>query len=421
MRFIALVLLLPSLLSAQESQPELTWTSQPSGFRVLTIKHAGGQQVHPLLPYVFFDSGSAVIPERYARFTSPEQTLGFSEDTLHGNSVERYYSVLNIIGARLRANPALSVKVQGCNGGPRVGGETQEVSQRRAQVVADYLVQIWSIDTSRVVMLPPRNLPMTPSNTRDPLGQMENCRAEIVVDDPAGAGYPLARPLVEPSGPTLHEPEGAIFTMRNGIDDRLVVNRSIEITRGGSLWHTLSSSEIGRVSGDPFLYRWGRNGDERQRPDDPTPLVAQLVVTGSDGTEHRSVPVEIPVQILTAADRGSRNPGVSRFALIQFEFDSPRPGPLNERILREMLYPSIGDGAAVVVTGHTDVIGLEDRNRRLAQDRAYTVAAMIKKNVTAKYASVESKGVGGEYVLYRNDIPEGRFYNRTVTIEITAP
>lgn len=113
---------------------------------------------------------------------------------------------------------------------------------------------------------------------------------------------------------------------------------------------------------------------------------------------------------------------VSRYALILFNFDSPELNPFNRRILNEFVYEDITPGSTIDVAGFTDIIGMEDRNQKLTDDRANAVVAVIRKDVPSNnYASLTGRGVGEEAPIYDNNLPEGRFYNRTVLVTIDSP
>lgn len=416
-------------------QPVLTWStslaptlknvppsSRLANFRGLLIPQILVKQLYPLLTYVFFDSGSAVIPERYVLFNDGSQTTQFSDTAIPGGTMEKYRTMLNIVGYRLRNNPNIKIKVQGCNSNESEIGETKDISGKRAQVVADYITRIWNIDASRVQVQPARDLPAQPSNQKDPLGRIENRRVEITVEDPAGDDYPLVKPIVESSYRLFYEPDSVVFQMKNGIADNLVARRAIEIKRSGQMWHTMTN--VGTTDPESKPYNWGKGGDEDEKPIEEAPYVAQLVIYSKDGKECRSQPVEIPVEVLLNEERRQEHIDeftIDEYNLVLFEYDSPKAGPLNERILSEFVYPFVYNLAEIKITGHTDVIGLEDRNKRLSNDRAGTVVSGIKKNVKAKYASLEGTGVGEDNPLYTNDLPEGRFYNRTVNVRVKTP
>ncbi|MCB0710717.1 MAG: OmpA family protein [Ignavibacteriae bacterium] len=133
------------------------------------------------------------------------------------------------------------------------------------------------------------------------------------------------------------------------------------------------------------------------------------------------------ISIIVSSEVGfaqQRMPGrtIDRYTLILFNFDDHGAGALNDSILRTYVYNSIDSGAQIKITGYTDILGLEDRNQHLSQLRATTIYRGIKLNVAdSTIASIEMEGVGETQPLYSNDLPEGRFYNRTVQIVVETP
>jgi outer membrane protein OmpA-like peptidoglycan-associated protein len=388
-------------------------------FRGLLIEENLVKELYPLLTYVFFDSGSATIPNRYILFKSPSETAGFSDSTIPGGTLQKYYHMLNIVGYRLRTHPETKIDIIGNNSEQPAIGETIAVSKTRGEVVYNYLTQIWQIDPARIRLLAPRNFPEAKSNPKDPLGIVENRRTEIRSGD-----WEIVKPIVQTELRHYPQPETMNFTITNGIPDELIASRTIEIKRPNvnGFWHTLDMGKTGNTSP---AYNWGQNGDADMIPKTEDPYTAQLVVRSPDGKECRSPEIQIPVMIITNERKRTEqlvDKTIDRFSLVLFKFDSPEAGPLNDRIIREFILPSVGQGAKIKVTGYTDVVGAEDRNKKLSGDRANTVVSAVKRNVRAGvYASLNGEGVGEESPLYRNDLPEGRFYNRTVQVIIETP
>ncbi|MCB0710716.1 MAG: PD40 domain-containing protein [Ignavibacteriae bacterium] len=425
--------------------PELAWTAPQSdyiaslpasapakyrNFKGLVIEEILVKEIYPLLTYVFFDSASATIPNRYKLFKSPDQTRGFTDTTIPGGTLQKYYHVLNIIGFRMREYPNTKITLGGFNStGPRApegqAGEDLAISEKRREVVFKYLTEIWQIDPSRIQLVPinrdPKNgFPPERSTPTDPLGLIENRRAEIRSED-----WEIMRPIFVKEIRRFHSPESMTFQMKNGIADQLVARREIEIRRkGDNDWHTMKN--IGTTDPTSPEYNWYKNADpELGVANDETPYTAQMVVYSQDGRECRSNEVEIPVTIITNEVKRSErliDKTIDRYSLVLFKFDSNEEGPLNARILKTYVYDDIRQGAQIKVTGYTDVVGLEDRNLKLSQARAGTVDKGIKKNVSSsKIGSLTTEGVGETQPLFSNDLPEGRFYNRTVQIVIETP
>lgn len=389
-------------------------------FRGLVIEENLVRELYPLLTYVFFDSASAQIPNRYKLFTSPAQTTNFNDTTIPGGTLQKYYHVLNIIGYRMRTFPETKISIVGNNSAQAGSGEVKSVSEQRGKVVYDYLTNIWGIDASRITLKAPRDLPELPSNRTDPLGIVENRRTEITSSD-----WEVMRPILIKEIRRFHSPDTMHFQMKNGIADRLVSRRVIEIKRAGGEWHEMTN--IGKDEPVSPEYNWYRNADEGEGmiAEDEQPYLAQLVVYSADGLECRSNVVEIPVTIITNEEKRTErlvDKTIDRYSLVLFKFDSDEAGPLNEKILKTYVYDEILPGAQIKVTGYTDIVGMEDRNLRLSQQRAGTVDRGLKANVKGgKIASLVTEGVGETQPLFSNDLPEGRFYNRTVQIVIETP
>jgi outer membrane protein OmpA-like peptidoglycan-associated protein len=326
--------------------------------------------------------------------------------------------MLNIIGSRLRNNPTAKIEIVGNNSQQPDIGETKDVSGKRGQVVYDYLTNIWQIGTNQIKLLPPRDFPQFRSNPKDPLGIVENRRTEILSDD-----WEVMKPILQTELRRFPQPETMKFQMTNGINDALVARRAIEVKRNDAMWHVLS--EVGKT--DPLSpdYNWGRDANEDSIPNNENPYKAQLVVYSTDGKECRSNILDVPVMIITKEDKIRErlvDKTIDRYSLVLFKFDSPEAGALNDRIVKEYIVDDLRKGARIQVTGYTDVVGLDDRNLKLSNDRANTVVKGIQRQAKSGIiASLNGKGVGEASPLYSNDLPEGRFYNRTVQVVIETP
>ena len=314
-------------------------------FLGLLIEENLVKELYPLLTYVFFDSGSAKIPDRYILFTDPSQTQNFNDSTIPGGTLQKYYHMLNIVGYRMRTHPETKITITGCNSEQAAIGEVIDVSKQRGQIVYDYIINIWKIDPSRVQLMPARGLPQFRSNIKDPLGIVENRRTEILSDD-----WEVMKPILQVDFRRYPQPDSSFFQMRNGINNDLVARRVIEIKRKGQMWHTMK--DIGTTDLNSKGFFWGQNGvkegdDNFILPTDEDPYEAQLVIYSKTGKECRSNIVTIPVQIVSnEIKRRERliDSTKDRYSLVLFKFDSPEAGPLNERILKEYIYDDIPSG-----------------------------------------------------------------------------
>src|SRR5204863_6848310 len=134
-----------------------------------------------------------------------------------------------------------------------------------------------------------------------------------------------------------------------------------------------------------------------------------------------SIPVE-QVTLRTKQRRlvqtGNGQAEIERYALLLFEFNSSEltsdvSGQNAQTIA--LIKKRITNRSQVSIRGFADRIGDPEHNRRLANERAVR---------TAKALGLPDSNVisaDGLSYPYDNDLPEGRFYSRTVEITIRTP
>lgn len=384
-----------------------------ASYRGLVMEEVQTWDLYPLLNYVFFDLGSSVLPPRYILFKSPEEAKNFTDTTIAGGTLNKYYHVLNIYGYRLNKFPEAKIEIVGTTDGTSPEEKRPNLSKERAEFVFNYFKNIWKISPDRM-KLTFREKPLVVSNLKDSLGIQENRRVEILCDD-----WNITKPVFDKDPTTFPQPEEMKFVIKNGIDDAIIAKRRIEIKRGNENWITLNN--IGLTESN---YTWDWTNEDGKYPKDEVPYTAQLIVTTKSGAECSSDPITIPVKQISTLEKKTSVVGDStleRYNLILFPFNSAEAGETNNRIMREYVYDRVKPTSVAEVVGHTDVVGLFDHNLKLSERRAETVRQGIIKATGGRYASLSSKGVGEDDPLYTNDLPEGRFYNRTVQVVIRTP
>ena len=396
-----------------------------NNFKGLVIEERATIQLFPLLPYVFFDLNSSTLPARYKRLTS-SQTNDFTDERLPGGTLDKYYHTLNIFGYRLRKYPNVNVDIVGCT------DETNEdknspLPKQRAQVVYDYLKNVWGIPESRMKLVA-RGWPELPSNKKDTNGIVENRRTELVFSGSKDDLWNVQKPI-EDRDPTLFPSPATIdYSMKNGIDNNIVASRRIEVFRNGKIWKTLKDLNI-----TDAMAKWDWQNDDAEYPKEKgpdgtaeynlPPYKSVLIVTSKNGQECKSDTVTTPVKRVSSKSLGvglGDAKTLEKYNLILFKFDSPEAGELNERIMSTWVYPRVKSSSVIRIEGHTDVVGLDTRNKKLSEQRAGTAEKFIKSTGN-KYAEMTTRGTGEEEPLYSNDSPEGRFFNRTVQVIIETP
>ncbi|MGQ9819665.1 MAG: OmpA family protein [Candidatus Kapaibacteriales bacterium] len=380
-------------------------SGRESPVTVLKIEEYLSTKMHPLLGYIFFDDNSYEIPQRYIKL-SPNETRNFNIKKLYGfGTLEIYYNILNIIGKRVSQFPQSELIIIGCNSNQGFEENNILLSRSRAETVKNYFVNVWGISPERI-KVEARNLPENPSNPNDPDGIAENRRVEIVANIPQ-----IFEPLIVED--TLREVNPPTFRFKP------IVRTSIGIDR----WELITSQSQGIVkiftgTGEiPSEIQWEVAYEQKNIPKLDEPLNYKLVVVDKDNKVWESQIQQLPVEITTVEKKiieQVADKQIDRFSLILFGFGQSEIVGDNLKIA-EIAKQRIKSTSTVKIEGFTDRIGNEQANLELSQKRANATAKVL--NVDPKFA----RGLGETRLLYNNDLPEGRFYCRTVNIEIVTP
>jgi outer membrane protein OmpA-like peptidoglycan-associated protein len=392
----------------KDQKPEI------ANFRGLVMEKVQTWTLYPLLNYVFFDLGKSELPSRYVLFNSPDQTKNFTDTTIAEGTLNKYYNILNIYGFRMTKYPEEKIEIIGCNDDINAEEKAAGVSEGRAKFVYNYLKNIWNIEENRMKIVVKKK-PDRPDDKSDKeLGPINNRRVEIINNN-----WNLRMPIFDKDPKTFPQPEQMNWTMKNGIEDEIIESRRIEINRGNKVWKVLKNVGITDAK-----FEWDWTNDDSEYPKDEVPYTATLVIRTKSGAECKSDPINVPVmQASTEKQKIDNNKDSTqeRYSLILFPFDSYEAGPLNDRILKEFVIPRCFPVSEIEVVGHTDIIGLADHNKKLSENRATTVYNGITKATTGKVGKINKQGVGEDEPLYNNDLPECRYYNRTVQMIIKTP
>nr|MDA3880158.1 OmpA family protein [Prolixibacteraceae bacterium] len=111
-----------------------------------------------------------------------------------------------------------------------------------------------------------------------------------------------------------------------------------------------------------------------------------------------------------------------RYSVI-FEFNDSKSIKMYEKYLTEVVTPKIPENASVIIHGHTDAIGDPVNNQILSMARANDVKGILetelkKQGRTGVKFEVYGFGEDEKMAPFGNKLPEARFYNRTVIIDI---
>jgi outer membrane protein OmpA-like peptidoglycan-associated protein len=370
----------------------------------------------PLRNSIFFEEGSTQVAARYINL-SQSQAADFKEDQLKneqsvnmiGRSARQlniYHNILNILGDRLRSNPGTVISLTGASGnGPQEG-------RMLAEAVKGYLVTVFGIEGSRIGILG-RTKPVIPSEQAGGTKELLLLRAGDRRVDITSASPQL---LMEVGG-DLMKPVQIIATQADPLDSRIVLNVdsaqqllkswSIDVTdeEGTAQHYGPFTRNQESISGASVL---GSNagGDYK------------VVMTGES---RKGLPVrkESVLHLMRQEETTGKN---SRYSIL-YEFDKSNSIASYDKFLTDVVSASITDGSMVMIHGHTDIIGEEGHNLKLSKERANDVqrilqSALVKAGKNNVKFEVTGFGEDVGNAPFENSIPEERFYNRTVIIDI---
>jgi len=370
----------------------------------------------PMLNTVFFDEGATTIPARYVLLTNG-QAAAFKEDQLQneqsasgtGRSAGQlnvYHNVLNILGDRMRENPGATISLDGSSAqGPKDGSEL-------AASVKQYLVNVFGIDGARIAIK--GSFKANPSSehiggTKDlALLRSEDRRVDIETAS--------AELLVEVGGGMM-KPVHIITTMENPLDFEVVFK--IDSAKGQvKSWAIDATNDQGAVRHfGPFT--GGQQGVPAADILGSSPSGNYKIALHADMSNGATVDKQSTVYLVRPAPTITKG---FRYSIV-FDFDKAKTIAEYDKFLATVVAPLITDGATVTIHGHTDIIGGEAYNQQLSEDRAKQTQKILEQAIAGSgrdNVKFEAVGFGADadHSPFENNLPEERFYNRTVIIDI---
>ena len=369
----------------------------------------------PLRHSVFFDEGSSAVPNRYILLT-PDQASSFKEEQLQqeptqitsGRSARQlnvYYNILNILGDRMRSNPAANISLSGASAQGPVAGKAF------AETVKQYLVSVFGISNSRIETQG-RTKPLIPSEKPGATKELTLLRAgDRRVDIQSNS----AELLMEVGG-GLMKPVKINSTI-NPLDSQVVFTND-----GASVllksWNLELTDENGTTQ---------KHGP--YTTDETNMTVASILGDRSEGTYKVTMLGEsknglaVTKEGSVSLKRGEESIEKAYRYSILFDFDKTQTTASYAKFLTDVVSPLISEGSTVSIHGHTDVIGGDAYNLNLSKQRASETQTIIESALNKAGTSnvkFETSGFGEDLsrLPFDNNLPEERFYNRTVIIDI---
>ena len=378
------------------------------------------REIFPVRNYVFFNAGSAAIPDRYVLLNKSE-VKSFKEDqvqlsvpkNLSGRSERQmiiYYNILNILGDRMGKNPSTTINLVGSS------EEGVEDGKAMATSIKKYLTDLFEIDGKRIT-IEGRNKPKIPSEQPGGTNELvllregdrrvsiESSSSVLLMEFQNGPGAPL-------------KPVEFVAVQEAPLDSYVSFNAAGSKDAFSS-WKMEITDDKGSIK------NFGPYTEEKiSIPGKAimgiTPAgnykVTMIGLTKTGQTVKKESIV--PMVLWTP----SKDKEGMRYSVI-FEFNKSKTIELYETYLTNIVTPKIPAGGTVIIHGHTDIIGDEAYNKNLSTERANEVKSIIEKSL-AKTGRTDVKfetlsfGEDEKLSPFENKFPEERFYNRTVIIDI---
>jgi len=367
------------------------------------------QETFPTRNFIFFNQGSAEIPPRYSLMTAENaatfhegQLLEAQPKDLTGRSRRQmtvYHNVLNVVGDRMRRMREATVDLIGSSDAGAAEGKSMAESVKR------YLTTVFGIDGGRIRTVG-QEKPAIPSVQR-------GASRELELVGPEDRRVEIASTV-----PELLDPVQIISLQEDPLDSDVLlsVDGAEELL---SSWTLEAAGDDGKVrSYGPYIHSQERVSG---RTILGNRLQGQYTLTLLGETKSGATIRQEEKIRLIRSDEQDENTGW-RFSIL-FEFDQSKTVATYKRFLTNEVAPLIPAGGSVIIHGHTDIVGEESYNLRLSRERAQETMAILQAAlVKAGKRNVRFDTYGfGEDVRrapFENTLPEERFYNRTVIIDI---
>lgn len=369
-----------------------------NAIQVLDVRNITSTNVAALVNYVFFEDSSAVIPQRYSQLSLLEAENFRLSDLESSGTLGIYYNILNVVGKRMQLYPNATITLTGCISGGDSEKDKPNLSKERVDAVKNYLVDFWKIDPKRINSVY-RGIPETASNIKNEDGLAENRRVEIT-----SKSWEILDVL------SFND------TVRQLSAPTLAMAAKVEAGAGLATWQITAAQAkkvlkefkgTGDIPDEPFV--WDLIKEPNTIPKLTEQISLSLEVTDREGNTESYAAEPLPVKQFY--DQKER---IETFSLIIFGFNVSSVNETNQRIL-DMIKTRIAKNSIVTVTGFTDRTGAADYNLKLSDRRAKEIGKILK------VPESKSDGKGGSELLYDNELPEGRFYCRTVRVTIETP
>lgn len=379
--------------------------------QIFQVNEFVSNRMDPILNYVFFNENSFNLPSRYINIELKEAN-SFNINNLYRDSIlQIYYNVLNIVGKRMRDNPDANLTLIGCNSDYDKEKGNLELSEKRAKTIRDYLVNIWSIENRRI-KIEKRNLPEKPSTPITENEKIEeNRRVELYSDNPKILEPIFIEKIDRKSNPPI-------------VRFKVKIQSDVELDKWEliAFQDSIKNKNYFKYENKEFIkvIDWKLSDNQKITPSLNESLKSKLIINDVKGNLSTVNGNDLKIKINSIKDNKNGNGRTESedddyqyesYSLILFDFDKANIEKANLEVIN-FIKRRIKSNSEIEIFAYTDKTGNLEYNQNLAEQRGIAV----RNSLGSKNSIVKS--IGSSILLFNNDLPEGRFYCRTVKINI---
>ncbi len=385
----------------------------PSDNEQIYMRESESMVAQSLLNYIFFDENSYEIPKRYKVWQDDSKIGNFKEENIINfeNPVETYYNILNIIGYRMSNSPFAKLTLVTYNL-PGVEKDNSDLPLKRVETIANYLKNIWKVPEYRIETkiynLPPE------------LAKMDN---KYLLDE-----YRRVEIIPDTSNMDIIEPLFKTNLVFKAYPPKININLDVIPLTSIEQWalkikqkEKVYFEEKGKEK-PPSLITWYPNLTSYKYDYDLGPIEVEIELKDKSQVETKnSKPLQLSwINFDKNAEPEDIDSVYSLYYLL-FNFNDDnieRDIRKNSEILDNIIFDKYR--SRFNLTGFTDNIGDEKANKILSNKRVEAVSKYLIEKNKVNESHINKLGLGS-IELFNNELPEGRFYNRIVTLQISTP
>ncbi|MCU0424764.1 MAG: OmpA family protein [Candidatus Kapabacteria bacterium] len=386
----------------------IDWDGKRQQSPTVIVEEFETETYHPLLPHIFFQNGGAdLLQTRQTLLTTTKAADAWKEATLPNGALNVHANMLNVIGARMKANQQARLTVTGCVSDVGAEKDNTELAMRRAKAVQTYLATIWRIKADRI-RVQARTLPEKASSSEVEEGIAENRRVELSASEPTILAPVVNRSITRSVNPPSLELQPLIDAPAGLRSWTMAVKRN-----NSTLQQWTGESVTGEA---PPPQQWRLS--EQLLGESEIPLKATIQATdleGRESTKEQSITVR-QVTVKKKRVEQVQDKRLERFSLMLFDFDRAEISAENLPLLgfiKQRIQPS----SQVTVIGYGDRVGSREYNR----DLAFRRSSEVKNFLQLPDDRIKIIPIGSDILLHDNSTPEGRSYCRIVQILVATP